>query len=184
MRMSGWILRCVVVAGLAAAPVAAFGVGSDDPAPPEPTETTTVCEEGLVWDAEKKLCVAIEESRLDDDALFGTARELAHHGRPEDALRVLDRMGDQARADVLNYRGFAHRKAGRLALALDYYDRALTLDPAYDLARSYRGMGYLETGRPDLARVDLEEIRRRSGRNSYPYWALKTAIAAAARDAY
>lgn len=175
----------LIFALIACLPAAqALAVGSDDPTPPKPTETTTVCEEGFVWNDETKLCEQIEESRLGDDALFDAARELAYFDRPEDAIAVLARMADQDAPRVLNYLGFSHRKAGRMVEAFGYYQAAIAADPDYLLARSYMGQGYVSIGRPDLARAQLAEIAARGGAATYAHAALADALAAPARLTY
>ena len=156
----------------------------DDPTPPKPTETTTVCEEGFVWNAETETCEEIEDSRLDEDELFDAARELAYFDRPDDAIAVLTRMADQGAPRVLNYLGFSHRKAGRMVQAFGYYHEALDADPDYLLARSYMGQGYVSIGRPDLAREQLAEIVARGGTGSYAHAALAAALDAPARVTY
>ena len=56
---------------------AALAVGPDED-PPTPTETTTECAEGTVWDTDAQGCVAIEDSAQADDpeALIATAMGL------------------------------------------------------------------------------------------------------------
>lgn len=162
----------------------AGAVGSDDATPPKPTETTTVCEEGQVWNPETEVCDPIKDSRLGDDALYDAARELAYFARPDDAIAVLAMMDDQAAPRVLNYMGFAHRKAGRMAEAFRFYSAAIAADPDYALARSYMGMGYVSIGRRDLAQVQLAEIAARAGRESYAYMALAQALDAPTKFTY
>lgn len=162
----------------------AFAVGTDDNKPPEPTETTAKCEEGFVWDEKQQLCVEIKDSRLNDDAIFENARELAYFGQPDNAILLLEMAANPSDPRILNYLGFSHRKAGRMALAMDYYERALAADPDYAMARSYMGMGYVSMGRYDLAKAQLGEIRARGGQGGYPYWALKNAITTGALSAY
>ena len=58
-------------------PFAAIAAGSDDTEPPKPTETTTVCEEGLVWDVKIEKCVKPDDLSLNDDQRFKAVRELA-----------------------------------------------------------------------------------------------------------
>ena len=78
-------MRILSTLALLAFPFAAFAAGSDDTAPPTPTETTTQCKEGQVWDEKTKACVLPDDARLDDDTRFRAVRELAWAGRPETA---------------------------------------------------------------------------------------------------
>ncbi|MFM2356139.1 MAG: hypothetical protein RLZZ528_1875, partial [Pseudomonadota bacterium] len=138
-------------------PGVAGAVGSDDSEPPKPTETTTKCEEGLVWDDKEKKCVKIEDSRLEDDALFRAVRELAHAGRIEDAQKALDRMAEGDSDRVLTYRGFLARKAGRIEEGMAFYNAALTANPDNLLARSYMGLGLVEQGEIEMASAQLDQ---------------------------
>lgn len=148
---------------------------SDDPEP-KPTETTQKCEEGSVWDADAKKCVAIKQSQLNDKQIYETGRELAYYGRYQDAITLLKKAKQQDNPKILNYLGFTHRKAGDFKLALEYYQRAIVIDPNYVLARSYMGQGYVADGQIDLAALQLAEIRKRSGESSWAYQALHGAI--------
>ena len=159
------------------APVA-LAVGPDDD-PPTPTETTTRCPEGSVWDADAEGCVAIEQSSQASDpaALIRTVRELAYAGRHGDALALLARAPDQTETMVLTYMGYSTRSLGNMTRGLDYYDRALAADPDNFLARAYLGMAYLQLAEPGLAEAQLREIRARGGTGGWPERALTAAIA-------
>ncbi|MEO1549453.1 MAG: tetratricopeptide repeat protein [Pseudomonadota bacterium] len=154
----------------------AFAAGSEDSTPPQKTKTSTTCTDGQVWDEQKQACAEAESSSLDDDALYGAARELAYHGNPQAALSVLAAMDAQNTARVHNYRGFALRKLGRLDEAMAQYETALALDPDYILARSYMGQAYLELGDFAGAHGQLLEIRNRGGRDTWAYVSLRQAM--------
>lgn len=151
---------------------AAMAVGDDTSEPPKKTRTTTQCTDGKVWDARENRCVDAKKSGLGDDILFDAARELAYAGQFENAIRVLGAMKEQKSARVLNYLGYANRKAGRMELGMRYYRRAIQADENYILARSYMGQALVEQGRIEEARVQLVEIRDRGGENSWAYQAL------------
>lgn len=146
--------------------------GEDTTEPPEASETTTECTDGKVFNTAKKQCLAPEESGLADELLFKAAREMAYAGQYENTLKVLDTVKDQESARVLNYRGYAHRKAGRTELGMAYYKRALQADGNYILARSYMGQALVLQGRIEEAKVQLIEIRDRGGENTWAYRAL------------
>ncbi|MEL7416024.1 MAG: tetratricopeptide repeat protein [Pseudomonadota bacterium] len=155
-----------------------------DYTPPPPTETTTECQNGQVWDPEAETCRDSENAAFDDAARLRAARELAQAERYDDALRVLGTIRDQEDTDVLTITGFAHRKAGRMALGLEFYDRALAADPDNLLARAYLGEAYLEAGDAAAARAQLSEIRRRGGRQTWPEIALRLALETGQRSSY
>lgn len=167
---------CVTALPFALFGAPAFAAGSDDTAPPTPTETTAKCKDGQVWDEKTKACIAPTDARLDDDTRFRAVRELAWAGRPEEALTVLQAMAEGDTDRVLTYKGFAHRKAGRLEEGLAHYARALARNPDNVLARSYLGQAYVEMDEIVLARAELDQIRARGGQGTWAEIALDTAI--------
>lgn len=169
-------MRALLIATLIALPSLAGAVGGDDDAPPKPTQTTTDCTDGKVWDEGSKSCVAPKDARLDDDIRYRAARELAYAGRYEAALGVLAAMDDPSDDRVLTYLGFAHRKSGDLATGMAYYRQAIAQNPDNLLARSYMGQAFVETGQLRLARAELSEIRARGGRMTWAWVSLDQAI--------
>ncbi|MCX7888164.1 MAG: tetratricopeptide repeat protein [Rhodobacteraceae bacterium] len=159
-------------------PEGVFAAGSsDDSDPPAKTETTTKCDEGLVWDEEKKECVKPDDQSLNDDERFRAVREYAYYGAPEAGLAVLASMTEGDTDRVMTYRGFLNRKAGDIETGMMWYARALEVNPDNLLARSYRGQAFVEQGRLDLARLELAEIVARGGTGGWPERALRQAIA-------
>ncbi len=158
-------------------PAAAWAVGSDDSEPPKPTETTTKCEGGQVWDDKTKACVNPQSGRLDDDTRFRAVRELAWAGRPDEALAVLATMTEGETDRVLTYRGFALRKSGDLEGGLAAYEAALQQNPDNILARSYFGQMLVEMDEMQMASLQVDEIRARSGAGTWAEQALARAIA-------
>lgn len=154
----------------------AYAAGSDSGTPPEPTETSKTCKDGKVWDKEKKECVAPQKSGFNDTQLYEAARELAYAGQYDNAIRILQLARDQNDPRILNYLGFANRKAGRVELGMSYYRKALAIDGNYLLARSYMGQALILEGDLDGARVQLVEIRDRGGEDSYAYHSLYDAL--------
>lgn len=157
------------------APSLSFAAGSDVNLPPTPTETTTICEEGYIYDEESKTCVVPQDSSLTDDDRYSAVRELAYAGRLLDAQRVLETM-DQNNDRTLTYWGFTHRKMGNDTQAIAYYTKAIAQNPDNLLARSYMGQGYAAAGAKDLAELQLAQIVARGGADTWPALALERAI--------
>ncbi len=164
------------VAGLA------FAAGSDSTEPPKPTETTTVCTDGMVWDEKAKACLKVKAGLLTDDEIYTAARELAYDGQYDHALAVLDAAADQQDPRILNYKGFANRKAGRAEEGMAFYQAALTIDPDYILARSYMGQAMIAEGDIGGAHGQLTEISARGGKGTWAYASLEKALAGEATD--
>lgn len=169
-----------------ALPFAALAVGNEEDVPPLPTQTTTHCAEGSVWDSTAQLCVAIEDTGLvtDPEILIPTVRELAYAGRHADALALLARAPDQGDSMVLTYMGYSTRSLGDMAGGMAYYDRALAADADNLLLRAYMGMAWLIQGQPAQARIQLTEIRARGGAGGWPEHALAAAIEQGSADGY
>lgn len=132
--------------------------------------TVPTCKKGKIWDKKSKKCVKIKESfLLDDDNLYEAARDLAYHKRYEEALDVLKLAKNQGDPRILNYRGYATRKLGRVEEGLTYYTAALKADPDYTLVREYMGEAFLQLNQVDKAREQLAEIEKRCGTGCREY---------------
>lgn len=175
------IRRLALIAALAPAPALAV---TDATEPPVQTDTTITCTGGQVWDHDEGACVDPEDGALNDDALYDAARELAYHGRAEDALRVLNAMAAQDGDRVLTYRGYLARKAGRFDEGLAFYRAALERNPGNLLARSYMGQGFVEAGMLPAARAELAAIRARGGAGTRAEAALVAAIRSGRGSSY
>jgi tetratricopeptide (TPR) repeat protein len=66
---------------------------------------------------------------------------LADEGYFREALDLLSRIKKQEPSRVLNVVSYTTRKLGDVDKGLDYYQRALVLDPNYLRAREYLGEG-------------------------------------------
>lgn len=154
----------------------ALAAGSDSTEPPKATNTTIVCEEGLVWDEELQECVLPEDAHLSDDQIYDAAREMAYAGLYEEAIHVLELAENSEDPRILNYLGFANRKAGRFELGMDYYRRALAVRPDYILARSYMGQALLQQGDRAGAELQLAMIESYGGQDSWAWRALDLAL--------
>lgn len=169
-------LTKLIAAALIVSPLSAFAAGSSTATPPTPSETTTTCAEGLVFDLATQTCLPPEQSTNDSNAMYEIMRELAYDGRYADAKAVLDLLDDQSDVAVLTYQGFLARKMGDVDAGMAFYAAALTTDPTWHAARSYRGQAYVEQGDLVAARADLAEIRRLGGRGTWPEISLRMAI--------
>lgn len=143
----------------------------------KPTKAATTCERGEVYSEREKKCVAEDTSSLTNGDRYETGRALAHAGRFDDAVAVLE-TADASDPRVLNYLGFAHRKAGRLAEGMAAYEAALRIDPDFTLARSYMGQAMLEAGDRAGAVKQLRLIRAVTGPVSLEYVMLRDALSA------
>ena len=141
--------------------------------------STRNCKSGQVWNKKSKKCVKAQSGVLPDEDLYQQGRALAKEGRYDWAIEVLVTIQDQEDPRVLNYLGYSNRKAGRLDVGITYYQKALAIDPNFNLAREYLGEGYLAAGRVDLAMAQLEAIAKSCGTQCEEYRELNAAITAA-----
>ena len=178
------MMRALSVFLMAITPALAFAAGSGSSSAPKPTETTTKCDGGQIYDGATKSCVDASQSSLDDDDRFLAVRELAYAGAFSRASQVLDTFESPVDDRALTYRGFIARKSGDFDSAQAYYTAAIARNPDNLLARSYMGQGLAETGNLDAARAQLSEIRARGGRNTWAEFALRSAIRSGRGYAY
>jgi tetratricopeptide (TPR) repeat protein len=169
-------MRIFLAAALAFAPQFALAAGSDDSEPPTPTETSTDCAKGEVWDEKTSTCIKAEESSLNDDQRFGAVRELAYAGRPDEAMAILATMTEGETSRVLTYQGFLLRQTGRVEDGIAAYERAIALDGANILARSYYGQLLVQMNELQLASLQLDAIRTHGGAGTWAERALSDAI--------
>ncbi len=128
------------------------------------TVVTPKCKKGKIWSKKRKKCVIIKKSSLvDDEDIYQTGRDLAIRGRYNDAIQVLSFAYDKSDPRILNYLGYAHRKAGRVDVGIGYYKEALEVDPDYTLVREYMGEAFLQKGDLASAKQQLDEIKNRCG---------------------
>jgi tetratricopeptide (TPR) repeat protein len=162
----------VLTLGLGASYAAGDGGGSDNTGAQN-------CKSGEVWSSSLKRCVKANSGLVPDDELYAQGRDLATSGDFDRAIETLQAVRDKDNPGVLNYLGYAHRKAGLIDQGIAYYHQALAIDPDYVLAREYLGEGYVAAGNVDLARQQLEEIGTRCGTNCEEYIELAEVIASA-----
>ena len=161
---------------LSTLPFAAFAAGSDETTPPAPTETTTKCTNGQIFDPEAKKCKNPQDASLGAETRFAAVRELAYAGRYTEALATIDAMQEGETDRVLTYLGFITRKSGDMAGGMAYYARALEANPDNLLTRSYMGQALVEQGDIAAATRQLLEIRNRGGAGTWAEASLAHAV--------
>lgn len=157
-------------------PAIAFAA-SGEGTPPKPTQTSSDCKKGQVFDTKTKTCLDAKSELHNDDTRYNAVRELAYNAQYDRALMVLASMSDQSESRVLTYYGFIHRKKGDLALGMTYYTAALEADADNILARSYMGQALVQIGQHQAAATQLSEIRARNGQDTWAEASLVTALA-------
>ncbi len=172
---------------LAFAANSAFAAGTAPAAPATPAAPTTAptqlnCKVGEVVKTVKrkgktvKSCVKATAGIIPDNELYAQGYLLAKTGQYDWALSAFCAMTDKQTPETLTMIGYSNRKAGRLEIAVSYYDQALAMQPDYVKAREYLGEGYVAAGRVDLAKLQLAEIAKRAGTSSEEYIDLSQAI--------
>lgn len=96
---------------------------------------------------------------------FDRVRALVDAQKYDEALPALRQLDQQSpnNPDVLNLIGFSLRKTGKMDEALDYYNRALALNPHHRGANEYLGELYLETRQPEKAKERLAVLQQDCG---------------------
>lgn len=173
----------IIIAAICA-PSIGLAVGSDSETPPAPTQTSTDCKAGQIYDAQTKKCLDAKSELLDDDLRYEAVRELAYGGQYDRARLVLSSMTKPSESRVLTYHGFIARKTGDMQKGVAYYVAALEADADNILARSYLGQALVELGQTEAATLQLAEIRNRGGTGSWAERALSQAITTGTTHSY
>ncbi|TQV73350.1 tetratricopeptide repeat protein [Denitrobaculum tricleocarpae] len=115
----------------------------------------------------------------DENKELAKAIKLIGLGSYASAIPLLEKAiaANPRNPDAFSLMGFSHRKLGRRNRALDYYLKALELEPEHLGANEYLGELYLETS--DLARAQerLQVLEQACGTKCDEYLELKAAIA-------
>jgi tetratricopeptide (TPR) repeat protein len=189
MKILQLISAAALFATFAIAPASA--VPGSNPTKTDPVKTEPVkksakklkCKRGetakqMTRNGRKKwTCVKLKAEVLPNSELYNQARMLADEGEYEWALDHLRLITNQNDAEVLNYTGYANRKAGRLETGISFYQQALTLNPNYVQAREYLGEAYVLAGFNGLAQQQLAEIAKRCGTSCDAYKSLQKFMA-------
>jgi tetratricopeptide (TPR) repeat protein len=134
------------------------------------------CGTDRVWSSDQQACIDSHSATLTDQDFYDEARALVDEGHFSRALEILHRIKKQEQPRVLNYIGYTTRKLGDVDKGLEYYHKALELDPNYLLAREYLGEGYLQKHDVEKAKEQLMEIAHRCGDSCEEYAKLEKAI--------
>jgi len=154
----------------------AFAAGSGGSEAPKPTETSTECKDGEIFDKDKGTCEESASLNFDDDDRYDAIRELAYAGRYISAQQVPATVDTPDAPRFLTYEGFVLRKMGQQQAARDAYENALSIDPTFVLARSYMAQGMLTEGDYSGAMTQLNLIEKQAGRDTWAYVSLARAI--------
>jgi tetratricopeptide (TPR) repeat protein len=181
-------LHTLIAVALAFAATPAFAV-DDSPTPPATPVTCTApkvpnadktacieCAKGTKYDEQKKVCVTVNASLMNDRALYEQGRTLALAGYYQDALDTLAAIHDQNDAMTLTMIGYSKRKLGHTEEGIAIYHQALALDPNNVNTHEYLGEGYLAAGRIDLAELELDTLAKLCGKTCEQYKDLETAL--------
>jgi len=136
----------------------------------------TTCAPGMVWDAKHRKCLMRHSGVLPDPDLTEYAYALAKADRYQEAIDVLDLLGNPNTPRALNYRGYATRKLGRTDEGIGYYLKSVTLDPNYPQVREYLGEAYVIKSNYELAREQLSTIEKLCGKDCEYYEDLAEAL--------
>ena len=139
-------------------------------------EDLTTCNPGQVWDVNGRRCLVRRVGVLPDPELTEYAYALAKAGRYQEAIDVLDLLGNPNTPRALNYRGYATRKLGRTDEGIGYYLKSVALDPAYPQVREYLGEAYVIEGKYGLAKEQLATIEKLCGKDCEYYEDLAHAL--------
>ncbi len=91
---------------------------------------------------------------------YAVAMRLIHHEQYAEAIPHLDAaLAQRPRdADILNYEGYTHRMVGDYQSSLDYYKRALAIDPDHKGVHEYLGELYLQMHDQASAQNELQTL--------------------------
>lgn len=110
---------------------------------------------------------------------FENAKAAIQHKQYTNAIGWLQRVIAQEpnNPEAYNLLGFATRKSGNAAGSLQYYQKALSLDPKHLGAHEYIGEAYLMLDQPQRAEEHLAQLDRLCTFGCKEYRELKAAIA-------
>ncbi len=121
-----------------------------------------------------------DDDRAQADPNYTAAVEKIEAGDYEGAIPLLESVAqkDPDNADAFNYLGYTNRKLQRYAVALEHYQRALSIDSDHRGAHEYVGELYLETGNLEKAEEHLAALDRICFFGCDEYYELKELVEA------
>ena len=121
-----------------------------------------------------------DDDRAQADPNYTAAVEKIEAGDYEGAIPLLESVAqkDPDNADAFNYLGYTNRKLQRYAVALEHYQRALSIDSDHRGAHEYVGELYLETGNLAKAEEHLDALDRICFFGCDEYYELKELVEA------
>jgi tetratricopeptide (TPR) repeat protein len=113
------------------------------------------------------------------DSPMAPFQELISDEKYDQAITELDMAlrDDPDNADMLNLMAYSHRKLGHFEIALDYYQKALQIEPEHLGANEYLGELYLQMGQLGKAEERLEVLDKECFFGCEEYDELEAAIA-------
>lgn len=114
-----------------------------------------------------------------DSANFKKGKSAVQSEQYETAIQHLLKASYESpkNADIFNLLGFSHRKLGNYDRSLDYYNKALALNPKHRGANEYIGELYLQTNKLEEAEKHLKILDKVCWFGCKEYDELKEAIA-------
>lgn len=122
---------------------------------------------GKVTDAQQAFDKAEQENPESIDAKLGQAQVAARNNEAEKAGALLDQVlaKDPENIQSLLMKAELARQKGDMAGSTDYFSKVLGVDPRHLMARMGRIDNYLNSGRYEDARVDLDFVERTASAN-------------------
>jgi tetratricopeptide (TPR) repeat protein len=143
----------LAIVSVTLAPALALAFGGERPT------KTHACPKGKAWDGRK----CVKTSKLDDKQLIEQGRQLAVSGHYGKAIEILKAVANNKDPLALTYLGYSYRKSGQIKHGMALYKQALSIDPDSIVTREYLGEGYAETGKINLARLELVKVEKLCG---------------------
>ncbi len=165
LRLAAGMLSVALFASFAS-PVMAVG---------EPPATSK-CDKFKKGSPGWKKCTGNVKDDMTDEQVYYSGYWLARTGQYAEAIEILNKAVVKNER-ILTYIGFATRKLGDHDAAMEFYSRALTMNPNYTVARAYMGEAFIAKGNLAMAREQLSEIATRCGTTCAEYSELKQELA-------
>ncbi len=164
-------LAAILAVALSGGSALAFSGGGNSNAGAQ----TPSCRSGFVYDGQSGQCVQNTARVVDDKSLYQTGRNLALAGRYREALTTLGAVRHKD-AMTLTMIGYSQREMGQYKQAMASYSKALALEPNNLNTHEYLGEAYVKLGRADLAKAELNTLKKLCGTGCEQYRDLAAAV--------